>query len=122
MKLEELTAEQQEKISEFGVNTWYVLELLGQYKSDPDSVSDKWKELFKDLKLNSKNGNQTAYKSDTQTESKNNSPVSNLIMPPPGEGEEAQVIRGVSAKIIENMNSSLTVPTEINLRKPQYYK
>ena len=116
MKLEELTAEQQEKISEFGVNTWYVLELLGQYKSDPDSVSDKWKELFKDLKLNSKNGNQTAYKSDTQTESKNNSPVSNLIMPPPGEGEEAQVIRGVSAKIIENMNSSLTVPTATTFR------
>jgi len=116
MKLEDLTAEQQEKISEFGVNTWYVLELLGQYKSDPDSVSDKWKELFKDLKLNSKNGNQTAYKSDSQTESKNNSPVSNLIMPPPGEGEEAQVIRGVSAKIIENMNSSLTVPTATTFR------
>ncbi|HQY52608.1 MAG TPA: multifunctional oxoglutarate decarboxylase/oxoglutarate dehydrogenase thiamine pyrophosphate-binding subunit/dihydrolipoyllysine-residue succinyltransferase subunit [Ignavibacteria bacterium] len=116
MKLEELTAEQQEKISEFGVNTWYVLELLGQYKSDPDSVSDKWKELFKDLKLNSKNGNQTVYKSDSQTESKNNSPVSNLIMPPPGEGEEAQVIRGVSAKIIENMNSSLTVPTATTFR------
>ena len=116
MKLEDLTAEQQEKISEFGVNTWYVLELLGQYKSDPDSVSDKWKELFKDLKLNSKNGNQTVYKSDSQTESKNNSPVSNLIMPPPGEGEEAQVIRGVSAKIIENMNSSLTVPTATTFR------
>ncbi|MFZ1320844.1 MAG: multifunctional oxoglutarate decarboxylase/oxoglutarate dehydrogenase thiamine pyrophosphate-binding subunit/dihydrolipoyllysine-residue succinyltransferase subunit [Ignavibacteria bacterium] len=116
MKLEDLTAEQQEKISEFGVNTWYVLELLNQYKSDPDSVSDKWKELFKDLKLNSKNGNQNSFKSDSQIESKNNSPVTNIIMPQPGEGEEATVIRGVNAKIIENMNSSLTVPTATTFR------
>lgn len=116
MKLEDLSAEQQEKISEFGVNTWYVLEILGQYKSDPDSVSDKWKELFKDLKLNSKNGSQSTLISDSNTESKNNSSVPNVIMPPPGEGEEAQVIRGVSAKIIENMNSSLTVPTATTLR------
>ncbi|MBK8551744.1 MAG: hypothetical protein IPL53_12045 [Ignavibacteria bacterium] len=43
MKLEDLTHEQQEKISEFGVNTWYVLELLGDYKKDPGSVSDNWK-------------------------------------------------------------------------------
>ena len=34
MKLEDLTTEQQEKISEFGLNTWYVLELLDEYNSN----------------------------------------------------------------------------------------
>jgi 2-oxoglutarate dehydrogenase complex dehydrogenase (E1) component-like enzyme len=80
MKLEDLTAEQQEKISEFGLNTWYVLELLGEYKKDPDSVSDNWKELFKDLNLNS-NGNKTATTSNKQVSSSgNNNSNSNISL------------------------------------------
>ncbi|MEZ4823596.1 MAG: hypothetical protein R2942_14810 [Ignavibacteria bacterium] len=36
-------------------------------------------------------------------------------LPPPGKGEEAQIM-GVGAKIIENMNSSLTIPTATTFR------
>jgi len=117
MKLEDLTLEQQEKISEFGLNTWYVLELLGDYKNNPDSVSDNWKELFKDLNLTT-NGNKTTTTQKQQiTPTKNNGyQTSSIVMPLPAGGEEAQVIRGVGAKIIENMNASLTVPTATTFR------
>ncbi|MEO8447569.1 MAG: multifunctional oxoglutarate decarboxylase/oxoglutarate dehydrogenase thiamine pyrophosphate-binding subunit/dihydrolipoyllysine-residue succinyltransferase subunit, partial [bacterium] len=120
MKLEDLTAEQQEKISEFGVNTWYVLELLSDYKNDPASVSDTWKNLFKELNLINGNGAGTLSKAQTQTKQVTGQPQSQVqsqvIMPAPGEGEETNIIRGVGAKIIENMNNSLTIPTATTFR------
>ncbi len=120
MKLEDLTHEQQEKISEFGVNTWYVLELLGDYKKDPDSVSDNWKQLFKELNLNAGNGSAVTKKtqdSSSTINAKSQTLSQNQIsMPIRSEGEEAQVIRGIGAKVIENMNNSLTVPTATTFR------
>ncbi|MEO6694069.1 MAG: multifunctional oxoglutarate decarboxylase/oxoglutarate dehydrogenase thiamine pyrophosphate-binding subunit/dihydrolipoyllysine-residue succinyltransferase subunit [Ignavibacteria bacterium] len=117
MKLEDLTSEQQEKISEFGLNTWYVLELLGDYKKDPESVSENWKDLFKDLNLTS-NGNKSASQITSNSNVKNNNgyQTASFNMPLPAEGEEAQIIRGVGAKVIENMNASLTIPTATTFR------
>ena len=106
MKLEDLTTEQQEKISEFGLNTWYVLELLDEYNSNPDSVSDNWKDLFKNLNLASNGKNKKGeLKQHQSTSSASNQNI--VSMPLPAEGEEAAVIRGVGAKVIENMNSKV---------------
>ncbi|MBK7255672.1 MAG: multifunctional oxoglutarate decarboxylase/oxoglutarate dehydrogenase thiamine pyrophosphate-binding subunit/dihydrolipoyllysine-residue succinyltransferase subunit [Ignavibacteria bacterium] len=115
MKLEDLTTEQQEKISEFGLNTWYVLELLDEYNSNPDSVSDNWKDLFKNLNLAS-NGKNKKRESNQQQLTSSASNQNFVSMPLPAEGEEAAVIRGVGAKVIENMNSSLSVPTATTFR------
>lgn len=115
MKLEDLTTEQQEKISEFGLNTWYVLELLDEYNNNPDSVSDNWKDLFKNLNLASNGKNKKGeLKQHQSTSSASNQNI--VSMPLPAEGEEAAVIRGVGAKVIENMNSSLSVPTATTFR------
>lgn len=115
MKLEDLTTEQQEKISEFGLNTWYVLELLDEYNSNPDSVSDNWKDLFKNLNLAS-NGKNKKRESKQQQLTSSSANQNFVTMPLPAEGEEAAVIRGVGAKVIENMNSSLSVPTATTFR------
>src|SRR4030095_12591060 len=117
MKLEDLTLEQQEKISEFGLNTWYVLELLGEYKKNPDSVSDNWKTLFNELNLTT-NGNKTLATQKVQASTTNGQSQlqQQINMPLPVEGEEAQIIKGVGAKIIENMTSSLTIPTATSFR------
>ena len=48
MKLEDLTQEQREKLSEFGVNTWFVMELLENYLNNPESVGEDWQILFND--------------------------------------------------------------------------
>ena len=89
MKLEDLTTEQQEKISEFGLNTWYVLELLDEYNSNPDSVSDNWKDLFKNLNLAS-NGKNKKRESNQQQLTSSSANQNIVSMPLPAEGEEAE--------------------------------
>ena len=119
MKLEDLTEEQREKISEFGVNTWFVLDLFRDYKNDPESVSDEWKDYFKDfdsgeLTFKKNGGNGHTVQAPLFTEEKKSAPQVN--MPKPGEGEEAIQIKGAGARIIENMNTSLSIPTATTFR------
>lgn len=145
MKLEDLTQEQREKLSEFGVNTWFVMELLENYLNNPESVAPDWQELFASLNINgSGNGHTTKVNSiasatasavsdtaDSKTAALNKiaqpqqkketsggvaamQPKINL--PQPIEGEEAVQIKGVGERIIENMTSSLTIPTATSFR------
>ena len=51
MNLENLNTQQQEKISEFGVNTWYVLELLKQFSENQETVSGEWQRFFKSIDI-----------------------------------------------------------------------
>lgn len=118
MKLEDLNESQREKIMEFGVNTWFVLDLYKDYKEDPKSVTEKWQGFFKTLDVA---GLETEYqekKVSTNGESKApvQEPKKEVKTPEQGEGEELILIKGVGAKIIENMDSSLTVPTATSLR------
>ncbi len=117
MKFEDLNSEQRERISEFGVNTWFVMELLENYLNNPESVTEDWQKLFAELNLesNSKTNGQP-----TQTTSKQTKvPVQQtkmMSMPQPMEGDEIVTIKGVGERIIENMSSSLTIPTATSLR------
>ncbi|MGH2575285.1 MAG: multifunctional oxoglutarate decarboxylase/oxoglutarate dehydrogenase thiamine pyrophosphate-binding subunit/dihydrolipoyllysine-residue succinyltransferase subunit, partial [Ignavibacteria bacterium] len=115
MKLEDLNEQQRQIISEFGVNSWFVMELLENYLNNSDSVGEDWKKLFdslnitngeKELKIEQKN----------KVESRGTQPAVHPPFQQPKADEEAVPIRGVSAKIIENMNSSLTIPTATSLR------
>lgn len=111
MNIEELTKKQREKISEFGVNTWYVLELLNEYENAPDSVSDYWQKFFESIEINiskSKkqiNGKEKVIKKAGQKSITNKKDI-----------EEAVPIRGAGIKIIENMDSSLSIPVATSLR------
>ena len=51
MKLEDLTQEQREKLAEFGVNSWFVMELLENYLNNPNSVAQDWQDLFSSLNI-----------------------------------------------------------------------
>ncbi|HLT23857.1 MAG TPA: 2-oxo acid dehydrogenase subunit E2, partial [Ignavibacteria bacterium] len=129
MKLEDLTEEQREKISEFGVNTWFVLDLFRDYKNDPSSVSDEWKDYFKDFDsselsfdLGNGNGNghtKTISRPQSQQQSDNGAKVSAkpVNMPKPLEGEEPVLIKGAGARIIDNMEDSLSIPTATTFRE-----
>ena len=37
--------------STFGPNEWLVEEMFDQYKEDPNSVSDSWREFFADYRI-----------------------------------------------------------------------
>ncbi len=118
MKIEDLTPEQREKISEFGVNTWFVMELLEDYLNNPGSVGEDWQRLFSSLNIKT-NGKEAALEristqKGVETGSYSYTPQVNL--PLPMEGEEAVPIRGAGERVIENMTSSLTIPTAASLR------
>ena len=112
MKIEDLTAEQREKISEFGVNTWFVMELLEEYLSNPEAVGKDWQDLFRSLNIKT-NGKSAPEKSAVKPSSKN---VPQTVFVVLQEGEEAVPIKGAGERLIENMNLSLSIPTAASLR------
>lgn len=138
MRLEDLTEQQREKISEFGVNTWYVLDLFRSYKEDHSSVPQQWRDFFReidetdiDLPLGTKSQNTNGQitngiseetpkrkiaRSNGQQGGSASFASSAVQYPKLNEDENAEPIRGAGARIIENMNASLSIPTATTYR------
>ncbi|MEO2108206.1 MAG: 2-oxo acid dehydrogenase subunit E2, partial [Actinomycetota bacterium] len=115
----------------FGANSWIVEELYRDYLADPGSVPESWHDFFSDYvpphgaipaARTAPQGNGTATpaapaapaaekaeKADTKADDKD---AVEVEIP-----EGAQKIRGVSAAIAENMQTSLTVPTATSFRE-----
>ncbi|HUX60895.1 MAG TPA: multifunctional oxoglutarate decarboxylase/oxoglutarate dehydrogenase thiamine pyrophosphate-binding subunit/dihydrolipoyllysine-residue succinyltransferase subunit [Ignavibacteriaceae bacterium] len=111
MKSSDLTKEQKVELEKFGANTWFVEYLHKQYEENPDKVSEQWQNFFGKVSSSKKNNG----------ESKNGQkdPVyqfSNVKMPEPQPDDNLQIIAGSAAKILENMNSSLTIPVATSQR------
>ena len=108
----ELTKEQKEELEKFGANTWFVEYLYKQYQENPKAVPEQWKNFFGNVDSN-KNGNgKKNYKAASAV-----NPVSNYVeFPQPGENDETQIIAGSSARVLENMTSSLSVPVATSQR------
>lgn len=109
MELQELTSDQREAIDNFGPNSWFVEELFSQYQSNPDIVAEPWKSYFHTLTGQAVEAHKTNGTSAHVA-------VSSITMPKPMAGEEATPLRGVPAKIVENMSASLTIPTATTFR------
>ncbi|MFI5211579.1 MAG: multifunctional oxoglutarate decarboxylase/oxoglutarate dehydrogenase thiamine pyrophosphate-binding subunit/dihydrolipoyllysine-residue succinyltransferase subunit [Ignavibacteria bacterium] len=125
MKLEDLTKDQREKLSEFGVNTWFVMELLDNYLNNPDSVGEDWKQLFSGLNIKVNGNSYTPAANNTEKQSAgayvftpvtDSEKLKSAPLPQPQSGEEASAIRGVGERIIENMTASLTIPIATSFR------
>jgi 2-oxoglutarate decarboxylase len=111
MKPEKLTKKQKEEIEKFGTNTWFVESLYKQYEQKPEEVPDQWKNFFGNVE--NKNIGNAPHSSETTgflTIPKN------IEMPKPGEEDEIKVIAGSSQRILDNMNSSLTIPVATSQR------
>lgn len=115
MNIENLTKEQRERILEFGVNKWYVMELLKEYVDNPDNTSEEWKEFFESINIIPAESDK---KKSISKESKTSAALKqpNIKLPSPGIGEDAVPIRGAGVKIIENMDSSLSIPVATSFR------
>ena len=110
MKKNELTQRQKEEIEKFGANTWFVESLFKQYQENPSAVPDQWKNFFGNVTETAKdNGNKNQ---------KVNSPMpyTNFEMPKPDPDDDTQVIAGSFARILDNMNNSLTIPVATSQR------
>ncbi|MFZ4589516.1 MAG: multifunctional oxoglutarate decarboxylase/oxoglutarate dehydrogenase thiamine pyrophosphate-binding subunit/dihydrolipoyllysine-residue succinyltransferase subunit [Ignavibacteria bacterium] len=115
MNIDDLNRKQREKISEFGVNTWYVMEMLNEFEKASDSVSDYWKEFFKSIEIEVKK-TVTKIKKDDDNDVSGKKKPANVNLPKPVAGEDVVQIRGAGVKIIENMDSSLSIPIATSLR------
>ncbi|HMV47154.1 MAG TPA: 2-oxo acid dehydrogenase subunit E2, partial [Blastocatellia bacterium] len=104
--------------NDFGANATYVEDLMRQFQHNPNSVGDEWSAYFS--KLLGTNG---AVKAEVKTVAAPAKPSGNsatAAQPQPAEvhGERMQ-IRGPALKIVENMATSLSVPTATSLRQIQ---
>ena len=110
MKTQELTKEQQEELEKFGANTWFVEYLYKQYQENPDEVPDQWKRFFGDTE-GKNNGN-----AEEQLNASYLAASKDISLPKPTEDDETHIIAGSSAKILDNMNNSLSIPVATSQR------
>jgi len=110
-------------VSTLGFNTGYVEELYRQYLENPESVSESWREFFADYRPGE---SFVAARETTQAPAEAPAAVGR----PGGDGAapeeavselapeevEAHPLRGPAARIVENMEASLKVPTATSVR------
>ena len=103
---------------EFGANATYVEGLLERFRSNPELVDESWRSYFSELDGNGDgNGAQAAVAAaPAQAPVRAPEPKTAPAPAPPADAE-ALPIRGPALKIVENMESSLHVPTATSERR-----
>lgn len=107
----------------FGPNSWLVDEMYQQYQENPMSVGEQWQEFFEDYRPITPQPAARPKREPTPT----NAEAPEARAPkasPPAEPDAAAVeppegavpLRGIAAKIAENMEASLGVPTATSVR------
>src|SRR5688572_28459210 len=114
---------------DFGANATYVEDLLRQFQHNPKSVNEEWGEYFesllggdKSIKVESRPGpgtNQVASQSAPAAAIAPAAPERPAARAPETIPGERIQIRGPALKIVENMESSLAVPTATSAREIQ---
>ncbi len=122
-----LTEQEKEVLQQFGANSGYVEELFKQYLQNPESVSESWRQYFANLRENGAPKQPGAQPqvfeskveapfADEKVSPEIKQPPQRLLSIPLEEGDQVLPLRGPAAKIVENMESSLTVPTATSHR------
>jgi 2-oxoglutarate dehydrogenase E1 component len=100
-------------VADVGPNEWLVEEMFDQYKADPNSVPESWREFFADYRAG--NGAVPA-PAPVAPAAAAPTPVVAAAPEEPAEPEGAP-IRGAAARIVANMEQSLGVPTATSVRQ-----
>jgi 2-oxoglutarate decarboxylase len=116
-----------DRTQDFGANSWLVEEMYEQFRSDPASVSEAWREFFSDYRSVGDAPQNVAAPSPTPvvavpassapapTASAPAAPSAPVVVPVPAD-VTPEPIRGVGAAIVTNMEKSLSVPTATSFR------
>jgi len=98
-------------MSDFGTNSAYVDELHSRYLANPESVSEAWREFFAD------------YRPPVPVAVRRPDPALPGDLPPPAPRAAvedlppgAEPLHGTAARIVENMEASLGIPTATSAR------
>src|SRR5262249_35976828 len=112
---------------DFGANATYVEDLLRQFQHNPNSIDEEWGDYFQSLlgddgsvktESGTANGAAAVQVRAEQPAAAPATPRPAPAAPEPTVGERTQ-IRGPALKIVENMESSLAVPTATSARQIQ---
>ena len=109
---------------EFGANAAYVQGLLDRFRSNPDLVDDSWRSYFSELLGDAAGGNGATSAAPARAPEPKATPAvaapAAAVAKPAAAPEpdvEAVTLRGPAAKIVENMETSLSVPTATSERR-----
>lgn len=100
----------------FGPNSALVEELYDQYKENPNSVPAHWKNFFDEHEGKPTNGSSSQQAEQAAPVSEKPAPKKQEKNSSVPKDAELEKIKGVAAKIVENMDLSLEVPTATSLR------
>ncbi|MEX1246572.1 MAG: multifunctional oxoglutarate decarboxylase/oxoglutarate dehydrogenase thiamine pyrophosphate-binding subunit/dihydrolipoyllysine-residue succinyltransferase subunit [Thermoanaerobaculia bacterium] len=101
----------EELAAEFGGNAGYVADLLNRYRANPASVDEEWRTYFRER------FGEPEPRSEARTAPAPRAVPADTIAAVPLVGGERVPIRGVAARIVENMEASLAVPTATTQRQ-----
>ncbi len=98
--------------SQSELNSWLVEEMYEQFQQDPSQLSDSWQSFFADYRPDAPAGGNGAAAATPEP-----APTATSTPLPAGiEESDVKRLRGAGARIVENMNSSLQVPTATSVR------
>jgi 2-oxoglutarate dehydrogenase E1 component len=105
----------------FGANSWLVEEMYEQYRADPDSVGESWREFFEDYRSMTAAAHPELTPPAAEAQQAPPAPApAPAVQPPaasvPPAGDPGEPIKGVGAVIVKNMEASLDVPTATSFR------
>ncbi len=101
----------EERQATFGPNAWLVDEMYDQYRADPSSVTESWRDFFADYRR----------EADVPAEPEEATvrPAPTPSRPAPKAGapvDNLRPLRGAAARLVSNMEASLAVPTATSAR------
>ncbi|HVL64740.1 MAG TPA: multifunctional oxoglutarate decarboxylase/oxoglutarate dehydrogenase thiamine pyrophosphate-binding subunit/dihydrolipoyllysine-residue succinyltransferase subunit [Actinomycetota bacterium] len=105
----------------FGPNIWLVDEMYRRYLENPHAVGETWREFFEDYRPQRGEGPGNGARTEAPR-SESPKPPAERAPEPEQQAEEAVPedavpLRGISARIAENMQASLEVPTATSVRE-----
>jgi len=98
----------------FGPNVWLIDEMYRQYLDSPDSVAESWRDFFADYKPSPMNTEVTNLVAKKDEPEKAGQPVK--VSKKEESGLNLEELRGFAARIVENMEESLSMPTATSTR------
>jgi multifunctional 2-oxoglutarate metabolism enzyme len=114
-----------DRTQDFGANSWLVEEMYEQFRTDPQSVSEAWREFFSDYRSQNPSLGTPAVAAVDHSVAPEVAPsgpakgtTTTAAQPAPvvSAPVEGEPIRGVGAAIVTNMEKSLSVPTATSFR------
>ena len=103
--------------SRFGANEWLVDEIYEQYLTDKASVDPAWWEFFEDYQPTELGqAAAIAVSRPAEPEVPTPAPASTPTPAPVAPSSDAKVLKGPAARVVANMDASLSIPTATSVR------